>query len=98
MVASSVEFQAEHRAEHQSAFNRWCVAVGNPVIILGTAALVMRHWRSGAALAAAGAAVTAVGHVAEGNLPRALRDLARHPLWSVRADLDLARDVLVGRG
>jgi hypothetical protein len=39
MVTSFDEFQVEHRAEHLTAFNRWCVAVGNAVIILSTVPL-----------------------------------------------------------
>lgn len=91
--ASFEEFQAEHRADHQSAFNRWCAAVGNPVYLVGVAALLMRRWRTGAALFIGGTGLTAV----EGNLPSANRALARHPIWAVRADVILARDILVGR-
>jgi hypothetical protein len=97
VTASFDEFRDAHHAEHQTAFNRWCVAVGNAVIILGVVPLLLRRWRSSTTAFLVGAAITGVGHVAEGNLPRALRDLARHPIWSVRADVGLARDVIVGR-
>jgi len=97
MGSSFDEFQAEHRGEHLTAFNRWCVAVDNAVIILSTVPLMSRRWRSGTTAILVGGAITAVGHIAEGNLPRDLRDLARHPIWSVRADVGLAREVIVGR-
>jgi hypothetical protein len=97
MVASFDEFQVEHRAQHLTAFNRWCVAAGNAVIILSAVPLLSRRWRGATAAFLVGGAITAVGHVAEGNLPRALRDLARHPIWSVRADVGFAREVIVGR-
>ena len=96
MVASFDEFAAEHRAEHRNAFNRWCAAVGNPLFFLGTVAMLSRNRRAGAALVSSGAAVLVAGHVAEGTLSRALRDLARHPVWSVRADVGLARETIVG--
>jgi hypothetical protein len=94
VVASFEEFRDVHRAEHQTAFNRGCVAVGNAVIILSAVPVLRRRWRSGTAAFVVGAAITGVGHAAEGNLPRALRDLERHPIWSVRCDLALARDVI----
>src|SRR5690349_193235 len=65
------EFRAAHNAEHQTAFNRWCVAVGNAVIILSAVPLLLRRWRDGTAAFLVGGAITGVGHVAEGNLPRA---------------------------
>jgi hypothetical protein len=98
-VADSFDdFRDAHHAEHQTAFNRGCVAVGNAVILLSTVPLLARRWRSSAAAFLAGTAITVVGHVAEGNLPRAARDLAQHPIWSVRADVGLARDVILRRG
>src|SRR3989442_12559019 len=97
MVPSFGEFQVEHRGEHLTPINRWCVAVGNALIILSAVPLLLRRWRGGTAALLVGGAITAVGHVAEGNLPRAARDLARHPIWSVRADVGLARDIIVGR-
>jgi hypothetical protein len=48
-------------------------------------------------LTGSGAAITVVGHVVEGNLPRALSMLARHPIWAARADFDVARQTIMGR-
>ena len=97
MVASFREFRQLHRSEHETAFNRWSAVVGNAAIILGTARLLLRRRRDGAASLLIGGAILAAGHAVEGNLPRALRDLARHPIWSVRADVELASDVIVRR-
>jgi hypothetical protein len=90
------EFAAEHRAEHLTPLNRGCVVVGNSLSVVGAASMLLGRWRGGAALAGAGGAILVAGHVAEGNLPRSLRDLARHPIWSTRADLTLARDTIMG--
>jgi hypothetical protein len=95
MVATYDEFAAEHRAEHLKPFNRWCAVVGNPLSVVGGASMLLGHRRGGAALAGSGLAILGAGHIAEGNLPRSLRDLARHPIWSVRADLALARDTIM---
>jgi hypothetical protein len=84
MVASYDEFATEHRGEHLTPFNRWCAATGNPLFVLGAVSMLLGRPRSGAALAGSGLAITAAGHIVEGNLPRSLRDLARHPIW-VRA-------------
>lgn len=95
MVATYDEFAAGHRAQHLKPFNRWCAVVGNPLSVVGGASMLLGHRRSGAALAGSGLAILGAGHVAEGNLPRSLRDLARHPIWSVRADFALARDTIM---
>jgi hypothetical protein len=97
VIGSFDEFRDAHGAEHQTAFNRASVALGNALIIFSTVPLMGRRWRRGAAAFIGGAAITAVGHAAEGNLPRAVRDLARYPIWSVRCDLALARDVIIRR-
>jgi hypothetical protein len=96
MVVSFDEFETEHRAEHRNAFNRWCAAVGNPLFIVGAVSVLFGHRTGGTVLAGSGAAVLVAGHVAEGNLARALRDLARHPIWSVRADVGLGRETIIG--
>src|SRR5258708_5059263 len=62
VVASFDEFRAVHNAEHQAAFNRWCVAVGNAVIIVSAVPLLLRRWRSGTAAFLVGGAITGVGH------------------------------------
>jgi hypothetical protein len=95
-VATYDEFATEHRAEHLTPVNRGCAVVGNSLTFVGAASLLLGRPWGAAALLGSGAAVLAAGHVAEGNLPRSLRDLARHPIWSVRADLAVVRDTIMG--
>jgi hypothetical protein len=94
MVASYHEFAAEHRAEHLNPFNRWCAVGGNYLPVVGAVLMLLGRRKAGVALAGSGFAILAAGHVVEGNLPRSLRDLARHPIWSVRADFAVARDTI----
>jgi hypothetical protein len=96
MVASYDEFAAEHRAEHLKPFNRWCAVVENGLAITGALAMVLGRRKAGVALIGLGSAMGGVGHVVEGNLPRALHDAARHPIWSVRADFAVARATITG--
>jgi hypothetical protein len=44
-----------------------------------------------------GLGVNAAGHVHDGNFPKALETSGLHPLWTVRGDLAIARDVLTHR-
>ena len=90
MVASYEEFAAEHRGEHLTVFNRWCAVVGNYSTVPTAIALISGRPRVGAAIFGLGTAILVAGHIAEGNLPRSLQDLARHPIWAARADFALA--------
>jgi hypothetical protein len=47
-------------------------------------------------VAVSGLAILIAGHVVEGNLPRSVRDLYRHPIWGVRADFAVARETIMG--
>jgi hypothetical protein len=96
MVASYDEFAAEHRAQHLTPFNRWCAVAGNSLAVVAAVSTLAGRPKVGAASFALGSAILGAGHVAEGNLPQALRDLARHPIWEVRADFALARDTVMG--
>jgi hypothetical protein len=95
MVASYEEFAAEHRAEHLTAFNRWCAVVGNYSIVPTAVALLLGRPRVAAAIFGLGNAILLAGHVAEGNAPRSVRDFARHPIWSARADFALANATIM---
>jgi hypothetical protein len=98
MVASAYsEFAAEHRAEHVTLFNRWSAAVGNYLLVPTVVAVLLRRPRFAAAIFGLGTAVLIAGHVVEGNLPRSMRDLARHPIWSVRADFAVANATIMRR-
>ncbi len=94
VAASYDEFAAEHRAEHGSAFIRWATVAGNYSNIPTAIALLVGRPRAAAAIFGIGTAALVVGHAVEGNLPRAGRDLARHPIWSVRADVAVANETL----
>jgi hypothetical protein len=58
--------------------------------------MLLGRRKAGAALAGSGLAITAAGHIVEGNLPRALSMLARHPIWAVRADFAVAQQTITG--
>jgi len=96
MVASYQEFAAEHRGEHLTPVNRWCAVVGNYSTIPSAIALLSGRPRRAAGIFAFGTAILLAGHIAEGNLPRSVRDVARHPIWSTRADFALATATVKG--
>jgi len=96
-AASFAEFRIAHRAEHQTAFNRRSVAVGNLLILLSAVPFATRRWRRGVSLALIGGAVLGVGHAVEGTLADAGRDLIQHPLWAIRADVTLMYEVIARR-
>jgi hypothetical protein len=95
MVASYSEFAAEHQAEHLTPFNRWCAVIGNYLTIPSAVAALLGRPKTAAALFGLAAVVLGAGHVVEGNFPRSIRDLARHPIWSVRADFAVARATIM---
>jgi hypothetical protein len=94
MVASYEEFAAQHRTQHLNAFNRWCAVVGNYLPPVAAVTAVLGRPRAGAALFAFANLAIVTGHVVEGNLPRAVRDTVRHPIWAVRADVAVANATL----
>jgi hypothetical protein len=95
MVASYEEFAAQHRTQHLNPFNRWCAVVGNYLPPAAAVAALMGRPRAGATLFALATATIVTGHVVEGNLPRAVRDTLRHPIWSVRADVAVANATIM---
>jgi hypothetical protein len=95
MTEGYSEFLAEHRAEHGSAFNRWCLVVGDFLQIAGVLAGVRGRWKPGLTMTAAGLAVVVAGHARDGNVPKSLDTARRHPIWNVRGDLAIAKDMLV---
>jgi hypothetical protein len=94
VAASYEEFVAKHRDEHRSAFIRWATVIGNYSNIPTAIWLLAGRRRRAATSFAFGTAALVIGHSVEGNLARAGRDLARHPIWSVRADVALATTTL----
>jgi hypothetical protein len=97
MVASYEEFAAEHRAQHVSPFIRWTAVVGNYSLVPTAAALLLGRPRRAAVIFGVGTAILTVGHVVEGNASRSVRDLVRHPIWSVRADFAVANATVMRR-
>jgi hypothetical protein len=97
MVASYEQFAAEHRAQHRSPFIRWSAVVGNYSLVPTAVALLLGRPRVAAAIFGFGTTSLAAGHVVEGNLFRGLRDLARHPIWGVRADFAVANATIMRR-
>jgi hypothetical protein len=95
MVASYEEFAAEHRAQHLTAFNRWCGVVGNYSIVPTAVALLSGRPRLGTAVIGLGTAILLAGHAAEGNMPQSVRDFAEHPIWATRADFTLANTTVL---
>ena len=94
MTEGFSEFLAEHRAEHRSAFNRWCLVVGDSLQIVGAVAGVRGRWKLGLPMAAAGLAVATAGHVCDRNVANSFETVRRHPIWNLRGDLAIARDML----
>jgi hypothetical protein len=88
------DFLAEHRVEHRSALNRWCLVVGDSLQIVGALTGLRGRWKVGVTMTVAGLAVAVMGHVRDGNVPKSLETARRHPLWTLRGDLAIARDML----
>jgi hypothetical protein len=91
------EFVAEHRAEHRSAFNRWCLIVGDALQVVGALAGIRGRWKVGLPMVAAGLAVATAGHVRDRNVEKSFEMVRRHPIWNLRGDLAIARDMLTSR-
>jgi hypothetical protein len=94
MRESYAAFLADHRAEHRSAFNRWCLVAGDAIQIAGAVAALRARWRPAAVMFAIGVGVAVAGHVRDGNVPKSFDTLQRHPLWNIRGDLTITKDVL----
>jgi hypothetical protein len=91
------EFLDDHRAEHHSAFNRWCLVAGDSLQIIGLLSVLRGHWRGGALLAAVGLSVATTGHLRDGNVAKSLETARLHPLWNIRGDIAIARGMLARR-
>jgi hypothetical protein len=90
MGVSYQEFAAGHRSQHVTPFNRWCAVVGNSLVPVSAVVALTGRLKAGAAVFALANATVAAGHIAEGNLARSSRDLLQHPIWGVRADVEVA--------
>jgi hypothetical protein len=90
MGESYEEFAAQHRSQHLTPFNRWCAVVGNSLVPVAAVTALTGRLKAGATIFALANTTLAAGHVAEGNFARSTRDLRRHPVWSVRADVAVA--------
>jgi hypothetical protein len=93
LVATAEEFIAEHIVEHRSRFNQWCLLIGDSGMVAGVLIAVLRagHRFVGVELLLTGFGIAVIGHIAERNLGRALRDFFEHPVWTVRGDLAVIR-------
>jgi hypothetical protein len=96
MSASFQAFVAEHQAEHRSSMNRWSLIVGDALLSVSVIAALLGLRRRAALVGGAALAVAMGGHLIDGNLPRALHDTVRHPLWTVRGDIAVARATIFG--
>lgn len=75
---------------HVTPFNRWCAVVGNSLVPVAAVTALTGRFKAGAILFALANATVAAGHIAEGNLRRSTHDLFQHPIWGVRADVEVA--------
>jgi hypothetical protein len=91
------EFLDDHRAEHRSAFNQWCLVFGDSLQIIGVLSVLRGRWRGGALLTAVGLGIATTGHVRDGNVAKSLETVRLHPLWNIRGDIAIARDILARR-
>ena len=89
MVATYQEFAARHRTQHLNPVNRSCAVVANYLAPVAVITAVLGRPKAGAALFAFANLALVTGHIVEGNLPQAVRDM-RHPIWAVRADVAVA--------
>jgi hypothetical protein len=96
MGGSYDEFAAQHRTQHLTPVNRWCAVVGNGLVPVALVTALTGRPKAGVTLFGLANATLLAGHVAEGNVPRSLRDLYRHPIWSVRADVAVATATVKG--
>ena len=93
--ASFREFYPFYLAEHRNRTSRRLHVIGTLLAMaILVAALASARWRLLLAVPVAGYALAWIGHYCfEGNSPATLR----HPLYSLRGDLTMLRDVLTGR-
>jgi hypothetical protein len=96
MVASYEEFATQHRADHLVPFNRWCAVVANYGVPVAALVAIFGRPKAGAVLFALANAALIAGHVVEGNLPRNAGYFVRYPIWSVRADVAVANETVMG--
>jgi hypothetical protein len=94
LVGSCEAFAAQHRTQHLEPFNRLCAVVGNSLAPVAAVTALTAHRRAGATVFALANSTLFARHAVEGNIPCAVRDLFRHPLWSVRADVAVAGAML----
>jgi hypothetical protein len=94
MRESYAEFLAGHKAEHRSIFNRWCLVAGDALQMVGVLAALRARWRPAAVVFTIGLGVAIAGHVRDGDVPKSFDTVQRHPLWNIRGDLAIARDLL----
>lgn len=89
-------FRTELFARHETPMAAAISTAGDVLLVGGPVVGVLaRRWRVGAAGLAAGAFVTAAAHLFQrGTLRPELEALARHPLWSTRAEFER----VTGRG
>ncbi|AGB20625.1 hypothetical protein Mycsm_00164 [Mycobacterium sp. JS623] len=64
--------------------------MGNSLVPVAAVTALKGRVKAGAMLFALANATLVAGHIAEGNLARATRDLRDHPVWGVRADVEVA--------
>jgi len=93
--ASFREFYPFYLAEHRNRISRRLHVIGTLLAMaILVAALASSRWRLLLAVPVAGYTLAWIGHYCfEGNSPATLR----HPLYSLRGDLTMLRDVLTGR-
>jgi hypothetical protein len=84
------EFRSRLFARHESPATAAVSTIGDTLLLGGPLlGLLARRWQVAAAGLAVGAAVTAAAHLLQPGTMRAeLEGIARHPLWSMRAELE----------
>src|SRR5437667_4882996 len=80
-------FYERHIMRHGKPANRWCVFVGDNLVLASVAALLLRRPRLAVRAYSLGVGLTVFGHLAfEHNLGEELRALAADPGQSLRAE------------
>jgi hypothetical protein len=71
--------------------------VGDVLQVIGALSVLRGHWRGGGLTVAVGLGVATAGHVRDGNVTKSFETARLHPLWNVRGDIAIVRDLLAHR-
>jgi hypothetical protein len=87
MTGAFEDYQEALIARHQTALTDWGSVAGEIVLLMAPGVAVRFGVRSGAVVAVGGVAIATLAHLFQpGTIADELREVARHPVWAVRAE------------